>query len=84
MGLLLAIVVGCPLGRTANAPDRDGACAVPAKLAGRFPRLRLIWADGGYNGQVAELVKLTWDWTAAVRFAVLSRCCSVKLRESVK
>jgi len=66
MGLLLAVVVGCPLGRTANVQDRDGAYAVLSKLAGRFPRLRLIWADGGYGGQVAELVKLTWDWTVAI------------------
>lgn len=61
MGLLLAIVV-----HPANVPDRDGAYAVLAKLAGRFPRLRLIWADGGYGGQVAELVKLTWGWTVAI------------------
>jgi putative transposase len=76
LGLLLAIVV-----HTANVPDRDGAYAVLAKLAGRFPRLRLIWADGGYSGQVAELVKLTWGWTVeivtrtadAVGFTVLPR-----------
>ena len=59
--MLLAIVV-----HTANVPDRDGAYAVLAKLAGRFPRLRLIWADGGYGGQVAELVKLTWGWTVEI------------------
>jgi putative transposase len=61
MGLLLAIVV-----HTANVPDRDGVYAALAKLAGRFPRLRLIWADGGYGGQVAELVKLTWGWTVEI------------------
>jgi putative transposase len=76
MGLLLAVVV-----HAANVQDRDGAYAVLAKLAGRFPRLRLIWADGGYGGQVAELVKLTWGWTVeivtrtadAVGFTVLPR-----------
>jgi putative transposase len=61
MGLLLAVVV-----HAASVQDRDGAYAVLAKLAGRFPRLRLIWADGGYGGQVAELVKLTWGWTVAI------------------
>jgi putative transposase len=61
MGLLLAIVV-----HPANVPDRDGAYAVLAKPAGRFPRLRLIWADGGDGGQVAELVKLTWGWTVEI------------------
>jgi putative transposase len=61
MGLLLAVVV-----HAASVQDRDGAYAVLAKLAGRFPRLRLIWADGGYGGQVAELVKLTWGWTVEI------------------
>jgi putative transposase len=46
--------------------DRDGAYAALARLAGRFLRLRLIWADGGYSGQVAELVKLTWGWTVEI------------------
>jgi putative transposase len=76
LGLLLAVVV-----HAASVQDRDGAYAVLAKLAGRFPRLRLIWADGGYGGQVAELVKLTWGWTVeivtratdAVGFTVLPR-----------
>jgi putative transposase len=61
MGLLLTVVV-----HAASVQDRDGAYAVLAKLAGRFPRLRLIWADGGYGGQVAELVKLTWGWTVEI------------------
>jgi putative transposase len=61
MGLLLAVVV-----HAASVQDRDGAFAVLAKLAGRFPGLRLIWADGGYGVQVAELVKLTWGWTVEI------------------
>ena len=36
----------------ADVQDRDGARLVLAKLAGRFPRLRLIWADGGYAGKL--------------------------------
>jgi putative transposase len=75
-GLLLAVEV-----HAASVQDRDGAYAVLAKLAGRFPRLRLIWADGGYSGQVAEFVQLTWGWTveivkraaATAGFAVLPR-----------
>ena len=43
MGLLLAVVV-----HAANIQDRDGAKLVLAKLLGRFPRLRVIWADAGY------------------------------------
>jgi putative transposase len=36
----------------ADVQDRDGAKLVLATLAGRFPRLRLIWADGGYAGKL--------------------------------
>ena len=52
MGLLLAVVV-----HAANIQDRDGAKLVLAKLLGRFPRLRLIWADAGYAGRL-----VTWAW----------------------
>ena len=45
LGLLLAVVV-----HTANLQDRDGARRVLARLGDRFPRLRVIWADGGYQG----------------------------------
>jgi transposase len=34
----------------ANPQDREGAKLVLAKLAGRDPRLWLLWADGGYAG----------------------------------
>lgn len=76
LGLLLAIVV-----HAASVPDRDGAYAVLAKLAGRFPRLRLIRADGGYAGQLIELVEQRWGWTVEIikratgarGFAVLPR-----------
>ncbi len=61
LGLVLAVIV-----HPASVQDRDGAYAVLARLAGRFPRLRLIWADGGYSGQVAELVALTWGWTVEI------------------
>ena len=44
-GLLLSVVV-----HPADVPDRDGARLVLKELAGRFPRLGLIWADGGYRG----------------------------------
>lgn len=76
IGLLLAVVV-----HAASVQDRDGAMLVLAKLAGRFPRLRLIWADGGYAGKVIGRVKGRWGWTVAIvkrmagerGFAVLPR-----------
>lgn len=36
---------------TASVPERAGAKLVLAKIKGLFPRLRLIWSDGGYDGQ---------------------------------
>lgn len=55
LGLLLAVVV-----HAANVQDRDGAKLVLRKLAGRFPRLWLVWADGGYAGAL-----LVWALVAA-------------------
>jgi putative transposase len=52
MGLLLLIVV-----TAANIQDRDGAKLVFEQARVRFPRLKLIWADGGYAGQLLEWVK---------------------------
>ena len=36
---------------SANIQDRDGAKPVISKIIGRFPNLRLIWANGGYAGK---------------------------------
>lgn len=34
--------------------DRDGAYAVLAKVLVGFPRLRVVWADGGYAGRLVR------------------------------
>jgi len=52
LGLILAVVV-----HAANIQDRDGAEQVLAKMAGRFGRLKLIWADGGYAGEFVRVAK---------------------------
>lgn len=57
MGLLLAVVVHC-----AGIQDRDGAKWVCEKLHGKFPRLRLSWADGGYAGELVAWVASFADW----------------------
>ena len=49
LGLILAVVV-----HAADIQDRDGAKRVLVKLKGLFPRLKLIWADGGYAGKLIE------------------------------
>jgi putative transposase len=61
LGLLLAVVV-----HAASVQDRDGAKLVLAKLVGAFGRLRLIWADGGYAGQLVGWVKELAGWTLEI------------------
>lgn len=51
-GLTLDVAV-----HPANIQDRDGAKPLLEKLVGRFPGLRLIWADGGYAGKLADWVQ---------------------------
>jgi len=61
LGLVLAVVV-----HAANVQDRDGAKLVLQKLVGRFPRLTLIWADGGYAGQLIAWTKRLANWTLEI------------------
>lgn len=61
LGLLLAVVV-----HAASVQDRDGAKLVLAKLVARFPRLELIWADGGYAGQLVDWVRLIFGWALTI------------------
>ena len=55
-GLLLDVVV-----HPADIQDRDGAELVIDKLAGRFPNLSHIWADGGYAGKLVDWVRENAD-----------------------
>lgn len=57
LGLLLAVVV-----HAASIQDRDGAKLVLGKLVGRFPRLKLIWADAAYAGQLVEWTRIVGGW----------------------
>ncbi len=57
LGLVLALGV-----TTANVQDRDGAKAVLLNVRRRLPRLRVIFADGGYAGQLITWVKRTCGW----------------------
>ena len=61
MGLLLAVVV-----HPADIQDRDGAKLVINKLVGRFPYLRLIWADAGYAGQLVDWVMSLSGWVLEI------------------
>ena len=42
LGLVLCVVV-----HSAQVQDRDGARLVFERILAHFPRLKLIWADGG-------------------------------------
>jgi putative transposase len=52
LGLLLCVVV-----HSAGIQDRDGARQVLAPLAHAFTRLRKIWADAIYNGDLAAWLR---------------------------
>ena len=61
IGLLLTVVV-----HPADMQDRDGAQLVMHRWQGRCPRLRLIWADAGYAGQLNEWVRTRSGWTLEI------------------
>ena len=58
MGLVLAVIV-----HAADVQDRDGARLALSCLAGRFPRLELIWADGAYAGNLVTWARNVGGWT---------------------
>ena len=63
--MILTVVV-----HEANIQDRDGAKLVFQRLKGLFTRLVLIWADGGYAGQLIE-----WTQTFAQgTLQIVKRC----------
>jgi putative transposase len=76
LGLLLRCVV-----HPANVQDRDGAQLVLKELAERFPRLRKVWADGGYAGQLVEQAKDWGKWVLEIvrgqRVSRASKCSPI-------
>jgi putative transposase len=69
LGLVLLVLV-----TAANVQDRDGAHLVLQALFerikhskySRWCRLKLIWADGGYRGELLTWVKQTLGWTLEI------------------
>ena len=61
MGLLLAVAV-----LSATTTDRAGARQTCLRLQWRAPRLRRLWADGGYGGRFVDWVAQAYDWVLEV------------------
>src|SRR5260370_33444731 len=57
-GLLVAVKV-----HSAAVQDRDGAKRLLEPLVGVCPRMKLLWADSAYAGQLVAWIKhrLGWD-----------------------
>ncbi len=55
MGLLLAVIV-----HSAGIQERRGLKFLLFKIRHSFPRLTLIWADGGYDGQPLQVWIKRW------------------------
>lgn len=60
-GFLLESVV-----HEANIQDRDGAKILFERMRDRFPRLKIIWADGGYAGKLLDWVKENCSWNLEI------------------
>ena len=50
----------------ADIQDRDGAKLVLRRIRYRFPRLRTIFADGGYAGKLADWVREIGNWSLEI------------------
>ncbi|MEZ4631629.1 MAG: IS5 family transposase [Deinococcales bacterium] len=51
MGLILALLI-----TSASVQDRDGARTLLSRLEGFCKKMRVIWVDGGYRGELIEWV----------------------------
>jgi putative transposase len=72
LGLLLTVVV-----TAANVQEREGAHHLLEVLRHRFSRLRLIWADQAYTGDLAAWVWALRPWRH-VRLEVVKRLEGLK------
>ena len=61
LGLVL-----CAMVHAGDVQDRDGARKVLFRASAWLPRLKLVWADAGYGGQLASWVKTLFAWTLEI------------------
>ncbi len=58
MGLILSVIV-----HSADVQDRDGAKLLIERLKRPLNRMRIVFADGGYAGQLIDWFKEKIRWT---------------------
>lgn len=61
LGLLLAVEV-----HSAAIQDRDGAKLLFIRAAASFPAISLVWADGGYAGQLIAWLQRWCGWVLEI------------------
>ncbi len=61
MGWLMSVCI-----TPASMQDRDGAQLLLAGVRDRFPRLKTIFADGGYAGQLIAWVETMCGWLLSI------------------
>jgi len=62
LGLVLVVMV-----HAASVQEQDGAKWVFERIQGRYPRLRLVWADAGYKVQwLLDWVQATCAWVLEI------------------
>ena len=59
-------MIGAVVVHAASTQARDGAKVVLAKLKGGFPRLKRIWADGGYRGKLIDWTQALGGWVLEI------------------
>ena len=67
---ILTDTIGLPVGmivHSADVQDRDGARSLLARVRSSFPRLRHVFADGGYAGdKLQDVLENLGDWTLEI------------------
>lgn len=61
LGLLLGVVV-----HAASIQDRDGAKLLIEKVRFQLPCLQIVWADGGYAGELVAWVQSFAGWVLEI------------------
>lgn len=61
LGLVLAVYV-----HAANLHDSKAAEELLNRVKGKFPRLQVVFADGGYRGKLVDWVKKTLGWALQI------------------